>query len=184
LALIVLLLIAGATAYLAYDAPMRQKLTDLGRRSYHSVRGLISSAGPANGTPAPTQQQPRDRGAPLSGHAPTTMPVARRYDVTARDASLASGPRGGDLARSGSGGSSTTTRPSEGQQTAPVLPPGQSELDVARDLYRRGIDAEGRGDYAEALRCYQQINRMSAHVWPGDLKLRIQQAQRLVNGGR
>jgi hypothetical protein len=45
-------------------------------------------------------------------------------------------------------------------------------------LHSRGLDAEGRQDWVEAVRCYQQIELAPKELWPSDVKIRLENAKR------
>ena len=63
-----------------------------------------------------------------------------------------------------------------GSQTSTPKPAGT--IDDVRKLYREAIDAEGNGDYAVAVKKYEQIKEFSRAFWPRDLDLRLTQARR------
>ncbi len=60
----------------------------------------------------------------------------------------------------------------------PNLTIEQAEV-LARQLRERAIDAEGR-DWRAAVRLYEQIQKLPADVWPRDLQLRLDRAQKNV----
>jgi hypothetical protein len=72
--------------------------------------------------------------------------------------------------------------PPKGDSSAP--PPQVSNpkttgtIDDVRKLYRDGIDAEGNGDFATAVKKYEKIKEFSRELWPRDLDLRLTQARR------
>jgi hypothetical protein len=45
-------------------------------------------------------------------------------------------------------------------------------------LHSRGLDAESRQDWAEAVRCYEQIELAPKEQWPGDVRVRLETAQK------
>lgn len=45
-------------------------------------------------------------------------------------------------------------------------------------LHSRGLEAEGRQDWAEAVHCYEQIEQAPKDQWPSDVKIRLENAQR------
>jgi hypothetical protein len=49
-------------------------------------------------------------------------------------------------------------------------------------LHSRGLDAEGRQDWAQAIQCYQQIELAPKDQWPRDVEVRLANAQRQLNG--
>jgi hypothetical protein len=53
--------------------------------------------------------------------------------------------------------------------------PSSSEIWV---LHNRGLDAESRQDWAQAVRCYEQIEQAPKDQWPGDVKVRLENAQK------
>jgi hypothetical protein len=63
----------------------------------------------------------------------------------------------------------------------PVLISGSPSSSEIWQLHSRGLEAEGRQDWAEALRCYQQIELAPKDLWPGDVKIRLANAQRQLN---
>lgn len=58
-----------------------------------------------------------------------------------------------------------------------VIDPDQAIFE-ARRLWREGITAEGDGHYAEAVRCYEQIQKLPARAWPSSLQLRLDFARK------
>jgi hypothetical protein len=53
-------------------------------------------------------------------------------------------------------------------------------IDRARKLWSRAIDAEQKGDYAEAVRCYEQIKLLPQAAHQAGLDFRLKNAQRLA----
>ena len=51
-------------------------------------------------------------------------------------------------------------------------------IERARRLWSRAIDAEQKGDYAEAVRCYEQIKSLPRAAHQAGLDFRLQNAQR------
>jgi hypothetical protein len=49
-----------------------------------------------------------------------------------------------------------------------------------RELWKRALDAEGKGNYAEALRCFEEIKSLPQSVWPAPLQTRIDNAKRQI----
>jgi len=47
-----------------------------------------------------------------------------------------------------------------------------------RLLWSRAIDAEAKGDYDEAVRCYEEIKQLPASAHPASLQLRLENARR------
>jgi len=60
----------------------------------------------------------------------------------------------------------------------PVLVKGTLSASEIWALRSRGLDAEGRQDWAEAVRCYQQIEEAPKDLWPTDVKIKLANAQR------
>jgi hypothetical protein len=48
-------------------------------------------------------------------------------------------------------------------------------------LHSRGLDAEGKQDWAEAIRCYEQIEQSPKDTWPSDVRIRLANARRQLN---
>ncbi len=68
--------------------------------------------------------------------------------------------------------------------TPPVaLPPINANMDIdeatalARQLRSRAIDAEGQ-DWPQAVRLYEQIQKLPQEAWPGDLQIRLDNARK------
>jgi TPR repeat protein len=53
----------------------------------------------------------------------------------------------------------------------------EAALAEARTLWRNAIDAEVKGDYASAVRLYEQIRRLPPDVWPPGLDMRLTAAR-------
>jgi hypothetical protein len=51
-------------------------------------------------------------------------------------------------------------------------------IERARRLWSRAIDAEQKNDYAEAVRCYEQIKSLPSTAHQAGLDFRLQNAQR------
>jgi len=208
-AVLLLVLIGAAAGYLAYDSAMRDQVLQLGRDGYHSVRDLLTSsksAGDSAGKSAGAAVQQAD-GSVQPLPAPSPQPLARQRAGGSPDARRPS--HGAPITEGASieavGRDATAVRsaqpamPSPHAQPMPVASdtkatadtkttptPPTVDLDAAiaqsRRLYNAALDAEGQGDWAQALRCYQEIQRLPAGAWQGDLKLRLEQAQRRVSG--
>lgn len=65
--------------------------------------------------------------------------------------------------------------PADSAPVPPVEP--QGTLDEARTLYRSAIDDEDKGDFASAVKKYEQIHKFSHDLWPQDLELRLREAR-------
>ena len=63
----------------------------------------------------------------------------------------------------------------------PVLVAGSPSSTEIWQLHSRGLEAEGRQDWAGAIRCYQQIELAPKDLWPSDVKIRLAIAQRQLN---
>jgi hypothetical protein len=69
-------------------------------------------------------------------------------------------------------------------QNAPSSAKAQSSrptLDDMRKIYWEAIDAEAQGDFASAVKKYEQIKKMPQDLWPRDLDLRLEQARKQVH---
>ena len=51
-------------------------------------------------------------------------------------------------------------------------------IQQARILWRNAITAEANGDYALAVKYYEQIKKLPPVAWPGGLDLRMEDARR------
>jgi hypothetical protein len=71
-----------------------------------------------------------------------------------------------------------TPRPEPRPQTPPAAVQTADAIGESRRLYNQALDAEGRGDYASAVRCYEQIKQLPRSVWQADLQLRLDLARR------
>ncbi|WP_428940071.1 hypothetical protein [Fontivita pretiosa] len=71
-----------------------------------------------------------------------------------------------------------TLKPEPRPQAAPPAVQTADAIGEARRLYNQALDAEGRGDYASAVRCYEQIKQLPRSVWQADLQLRLDLAKR------
>jgi hypothetical protein len=59
----------------------------------------------------------------------------------------------------------------------PTRPIRDGGIDDIRALYRAAIEADGQGDYATAVKKYEQIKEFSKDLWPRDLDLRLKAAR-------
>jgi hypothetical protein len=71
--------------------------------------------------------------------------------------------------------------PTPGTGTITIEPPRpmvrEGGMDAVHTLYRAAIDSEAQGDYATAVRKYEQIKEFSKDLWPRDLDLRLKLAR-------
>ncbi len=51
-------------------------------------------------------------------------------------------------------------------------------ISLSRKLWRQAIDAEARGEWAEAVSLYEQIKRLPAAAWPSGIDIRLNDARR------
>ena len=65
------------------------------------------------------------------------------------------------------------------EQSPPVLTDDQA-IARSRKLWDQAIDAEAKGDYAEAVRCYEQIKLLPKSAQQAGLDFRLKNAQRLA----
>ena len=72
------------------------------------------------------------------------------------------------------------SEPPKADSSSTSNPKPTGTIDDVRKLYREAIDAEGNGDYATAVKKYEQIKDFSRDLWPRDLDLRLTQAKRQV----
>jgi hypothetical protein len=54
----------------------------------------------------------------------------------------------------------------------------EQAMDTARSLWRQAIDAEGREDFAAAVRYYEQIKKLPQSAWPGGLQFSLEYAKK------
>ena len=59
----------------------------------------------------------------------------------------------------------------------PILPAPIDGATQAKNLYRKGIEAEVRGDFADAAHLYEEIAKLPSESWPSDLELRLKLAK-------
>jgi type II secretory pathway pseudopilin PulG len=60
----------------------------------------------------------------------------------------------------------------------PVLIGPAPSSDAIWKLHSQGLEAEGRQDWAQAVRCYEQIELAPKELWPSDVKIRLENARR------
>ncbi len=63
----------------------------------------------------------------------------------------------------------------------PVLVAGAPSSNEIWQLYKQGLEAQGRQDWTAAVHCYQQIELAPRDLWPNDVKVRLAIAQRQLN---
>jgi hypothetical protein len=62
----------------------------------------------------------------------------------------------------------------------PVLVGAAPSTSEIWTLHSKGLEAEGRQDWAEAVHCYEQIEQAPKDQWPSDVKIRLEIAQRAL----
>ena len=65
--------------------------------------------------------------------------------------------------------------------SAPVVVDPAALAEQARALRRSAIDAEAAGDFARAVRLYEQIRALPRDYWPSDLNVRLDAAKQRLN---
>jgi hypothetical protein len=164
-ALIVLLV--GA-AYLFYDQAARQSVMTWANQTYADIRQMLApskveaqpgeSHPPSSPTPASTVEQPA---ATVEPPAPTPQPpVAQTPAPRPAPAPVVETPK-------------TDPEPTLNEPTDP-----DEVIQQARILWRNAITAEANGDYALAVKYYEQIKKLPPVAWPGGLDLRLEDARR------
>jgi hypothetical protein len=73
------------------------------------------------------------------------------------------------------------TRDSPPVMSAPVVVDPAALAEQARSLRRSAIDAEAAGDFARAVRLYEQIRALPRDCWPSDLHVRLDAAKQRLN---
>lgn len=58
-----------------------------------------------------------------------------------------------------------------------VVPDPGEALRASRRLWREALDADARGDYATAVKIYEQIQALPPEVWPGGLQVNLKLAR-------
>ena len=76
------------------------------------------------------------------------------------------------------GEQSAASGPPAANAAAPPRQRHQDDNDDLWTLYRGAIDDEARGDYAAAVKKYEQIKEFSPDLWPRDVQLRLKEARR------
>jgi hypothetical protein len=96
----------------------------------------------------------------------------------------------------GDGASNSNATPPPTPTPAPVVPTPPARASILPDrpvlvgaapstseiwtLHSKGLEAEGRQDWAEAVHCYEQIEQAPKDQWPSDVKIRLAIAQRAL----
>jgi hypothetical protein len=60
----------------------------------------------------------------------------------------------------------------------PVLVGAAPSTSEIWTLHSRGLEAESRQDWADAARCYEQIEQSPKDQWPTDVQRRLENARR------
>jgi hypothetical protein len=63
----------------------------------------------------------------------------------------------------------------------PILVGAVPSVNEIWSLHSRGLNAEGRQDWAEAVRCYEQIELAPKDEWPSDTRIRLENAKRQLS---
>ena len=96
----------------------------------------------------------------------------------------------------GDGASNSNSTPPAPPSPAPIAPAPAARASILPDrpvlvgaapstseiwtLHSKGLEAEGRQDWAEAVHCYEQIEQAPKDQWPSDVKIRLEIAQRAL----
>jgi len=166
---IVVVLLLGAIAAGAYglhhDPELRSKGLDLGAQAVAWAKQKWSQL---------HQSARHDHTAPSADHLRVDVPVAAAKPASLPATQPAVQPSPWDLlyAQKEAQASSATVPP------PPVKKYRDGTIDDVRELYRAAIDAEAQGDYAMAVKKYQQIKEFPPDLRPRDLDLRLKEARR------
>ena len=127
-------------------------------------------------TTQPLKEQPKREAARDAAPAPATQPLAQPQ--LARDTTTAPPTRQPQPPQAQP--SSLDPRDAEARSAEPQTL--EQAMEESRKLYGQALDAEGRNDYAAALRFYEQIKKLRRDAWPGGLQVRIDLAREALKG--
>ncbi|MCC6424393.1 MAG: hypothetical protein IT447_13025, partial [Phycisphaerales bacterium] len=170
-ALIILLL---GSAYLIYDQAARKSVMAWAEQTYTDIRQMLAPskvvAQPeesASPTTPPPAASPVDQ--PTAPVAPPTPPVTPATLIPApkHDTPVAQTP-------------APKVEPPKTEPEPTLNDPSDPDevIQQARILWRNAITAEANGDYALAVKYYEQIKKLPPVAWPGGLDLRLEDARR------
>jgi hypothetical protein len=128
------------------------------------------------------KEQPKSE--PQRERAPATLPttppqLARDTTTTAPPTKPQQPPQQPPQVQSNSSEPSSS-EPRNAETRAPEPPSLEQAMEESRKLFGQAIDAEARGDYAAALRHYEQIKKLRRDAWPGGLQVRIDLAREVI----
>lgn len=201
---LLLLAILGGGTWLYFDAPTRDQAMNWAEQTYASAREFITdllaspepedagaaSASHGGSTTAGSSSTSSASGtsgavkAGVSGTTPAAAPVQPTVKPMNQPAvPPASTPAHTPSRTSANNPSRTATNTPAAAPTAVDAPrPNTSQsmeeaINTARQLWNKAITADGDGNYADAVRYYQQILQLPAGAQPGGIELRLKQAQ-------
>lgn len=188
---------AGVTAYLRPD--LRDQSVEWVRRYSAQIKARLEAQ---RNQQSPAAEPTTDE---LAGQSPDSSfdslmaaPKAEPPSAPASGGAQASGDSATADSTDGAQRASDTQRPVEAAPKPQVVPepqpapavaapmpaePAVSEAEMisrVRSLWSAAIDAEGDGDYAKAVRNYEQIRKLPRTVWPGGLDIRLNEARKHV----
>lgn len=171
-AVLLLALLAGA-AYLAYDPSARRSVIAWTEQTYLDIRQMLVPSKVVAQPSEPANEQPTTPAPPHAtpAPAPTAVAPAKPKIETPQPQAINPPPAPEPIPQS----ESPKADP-EPAQSDPADP--DAMIQQARTLWRNAISAEADGDYAQAVRYYEQIKKLPPVAWPGGLDLRLESARR------
>jgi hypothetical protein len=130
-----------------------------------------------NPQPASAVEPPRIKPVEVAPAPPP--PIEKKAPATAPVRTTAVIPAANSVAPSSSPVQPTPKPVTVAPPAPPVVKtPTVDPVDQARALWRSAIDAEGKEDFREAIRCYEQIKKLPADVQPDGLEVRLEMARK------
>lgn len=141
-------------------------------RESQSAKSKASGQLPMIVTPATTESSHDSQSPQTTQPGVKPSPWDQIYNQPTTGSSTAPNPPAKvDSRPTNDAGSSVTIEP------PPTRSIRDGGIDDVRALYRAAIEADGQGDYATAVKKYEQIKEYSKDLWPRDLDLRLKSAR-------
>jgi len=161
-----LIILLAGSAYLVYDPPARQSLFAWAEQTYTDIRQMLAPSKVVAQPDEPTPPSSSSENRPTA----TVPPAAPKSEPP-----ISETPKPQPIPEP----MSKVEAPKPEPEPAINEPTDPDEMiQQARILWRNAITAEANGDYALAVKYYEQIKKLPPVAWPGGLDLRMEDARR------
>lgn len=170
-AAVLMILLLGA-AYLAYDQSARHSAMAWVEQTYMDIRQMLAPS-KVVAQPSEKPDEPAAAPPPVAPTAPKTETPRPITPEPAEPKAETPAPQPAPEPAPRAESSRPEPEPTQIESTDP-----DEMIQQARILWRNAISAEAGGDYALAVRYYEQIKKLPPIAWPGGLDLRLESARR------